>query len=161
MMEDGLAAPERSGPGCERRALLRRQHVLDRVHLSGESRDRQQVPAMASGNVLQAPVLLGRVVQRYPAREVRHRLRAGPVRVVLVPRDDAAVLRRLAEELIVPETDRALEQLRRGGQERWRPQKIVERGRRAPGAERVEEDRRRVARFVRVVLVEELAPGMG
>ncbi len=34
---------------------------------------------------------------------MRHRLRPCPVRVVLVPGDDAAVPRRLAKQLIVPE----------------------------------------------------------
>ena len=51
-----------------------------------------------------------------------HGLGARPVGVILVPGDDAAVVRRLVEELVVPEADSAVEELRGGKEERWVPE---------------------------------------
>src|SRR5438270_6713310 len=86
---------------------------------------------------------------------MRHRARARPVRIVLMPRDDSAMMRRLTEKLVVPEADSATEKLRRGHSESGIPQYVMEAGRDAPSSERVKENFRRVCGFVRVIFVEE------
>ena len=115
---------------------------------------------MRAGHVVETAVVDGAVVEGDPASQVLHGLRAGPVGVVLVPGDHAAMVCGFAEELVMPETDRTVEQLRGGDEEGWTPQDIVECGAGAPCAEGVEEDRVGIARFVRVVLVEELVRGV-
>ena len=77
-----------------------------------------------------------------------------------MPRHDAAVLGRLAEELIVPEAHGAAEQLAGGNQKSRMPEKIVKARRDAPGAERVEQHARRIGGFVGVVFVEKAVGGM-
>ena len=76
------------------------------VHVACESRDGKIRPAMTTRNVLQTAVFSRRVVKPNPARKMRKRLRARPVGVILMPGDDATVMRRLAKELIVPEAHR-------------------------------------------------------
>src|SRR5206468_2467766 len=83
--------------------LLRRQHRANGLHVAGQAGDGQERPAVAAGDVVQAAVVLRRLVEANPASEMSHRPGARPVRIVLVPGDDAAVPGRLAEELIVPE----------------------------------------------------------
>lgn len=63
----------------------------------------------------------------------------GPIRIILVPNHYPAVMRRLVEDLIVPETHRPIEQLRRSNNKRRIPQEIVKARRYAPRAERMEE----------------------
>ena len=89
-----------------------------------------------------------------------HRLGAGPVRIVLVPGDDAAMLGRLAEELIVPEADRPAEQLAGRHGERRVPEDVVKAGSNSPRAQGVKQHRVGLARFVGVVLVPQLVAGM-
>jgi len=89
---------------------------------------------VAAGDVLEAAVINGAVVQGDPAGEVLHGLGAGPVGIVLVPGDYAAMMRGLAEELIVPEADSAVEELRCGYEKGGTPEDIVECGAGAPCA---------------------------
>ena len=62
----------------------------------------------------------------------------------------------LAEELVVPEADGAVEKLRGSDQEGGIPEDVVEGGAGAPCAEGVKEDGAGVRGLVRMVLVEEL-----
>ena len=98
---------------------------------------------------------LSRMLSSRPIQQVRWAIGcgAGPVRIVLVPGDHAAVLRRLAEELVVPEPHGAVEQLARRHRERRIPEDVVERRRDPPGPEGMEQHPARVGRLVGVVLV--------
>ena len=136
------------------RMLFRRQHRLDRVHGSCQPSSRQEVPPVTARNILQAPVLARGVVERDPARQVRHRFGTCPVRIILMPRHHTAVTRRLAEQLVVPEANRTIEQLRCRNDEGRVPQQVVEGRRDAPRTERVKEHLRRVGGLVGVKLVE-------
>ena len=149
------------GTGLNAARLFLGQHGLDFVHVAGESGDREQSPPMAAGDIPEAAVLARRVVEPDPAGQVLHRLGAGPIRVVLMPGDDPAVVRRLGEKLVVPEADAAVEQLRRGLQEGGMPQDVVEARVDAPRPERVEQDVATLARFIGVELVEEVVARMG
>jgi hypothetical protein len=62
---------------------------------------------MTSRYVIQAPVLLSRIIEADPAREVCKRFCPGPIRIVLVPGNNTAVPRRLAKQLVMPEPDSA------------------------------------------------------
>ena len=115
---------------------------------------------MAAGDVLDAAVLGRGWVEADPTGEVAEGLGASPVGIVLVPRDDAAVMCGLDEELVVPEADGAAEELGGGDEEGRVPEQVVEGGADAPGAEGVKEDAGRVGGLVGMVLVEEVA-GMG
>src|SRR5688500_19648600 len=82
-----------------------------------------------------------------------HGLSPGPIGIVLMPNNDAAVMSRLVEYLIVPKPDRAFEQLRsRDGKSRV-PKKIVKSLRNSPAAQSMKEYFLRVSRFVRVEFV--------
>src|SRR5947209_802301 len=83
--------------------LLISHYSLNRVHVVRESCDGKKIPALASGNVMHAAIRARRIIQPDPARQMRHRLCARPVRIVLMPRDDSAVMRWLTEKLVVPE----------------------------------------------------------
>src|SRR5207248_11772316 len=120
--------------------LLICEHGLNRVHVVGKSGDGQQIPALAAGHVMQTAVLAGRFVEADPAGEMRDGLRARPVRVVLMPRDYSAMLRWLAEKLVVPEAHSAIEQLRCRHCESRIPQHIMETSCDAPRSERVKEN---------------------
>src|SRR3990172_1799756 len=160
MMERSFSSPEHGGDGMELAELLRSEDLPDGVHIAGETRHRQKTPAMAPGNVLGTSVLLIDVVERDPAGQVGHGLGPGPVGKVLVPGHDASEMRRLHEELVVPEAHSSPEELTRGNDDCDVPEEIVERGRDAPGAERVKENAARLARLVRMPLVEEVSSGM-
>ena len=78
-----------------------------RQHEGGVGLDgAEQRPAVAAGDVVDAAVVAGAVVEPDPARQVRHRLRPRPIRIILMPGHHAAVMRRFAKQLIVPEPDR-------------------------------------------------------
>lgn len=81
------------------------QNRVDGGHVACQSGDGQVGPAMATGNVVQASVLAVGIVESNPASEMGKRLSSRPVRIVLMPGDHTAVMRRLAEELIVPKAD--------------------------------------------------------
>jgi hypothetical protein len=66
---------------------------------------------MTPRDVLHAAVFFRRFVQTDPAGEVIERLRARPIRVILMPRHDPAVPGRLAKELVVPEANAPSQQL--------------------------------------------------
>src|SRR5207302_11013797 len=107
-MKAGLAFLQFDSDRLELTLLLICENSLNRVHVVGKSSDGQQIPALAAGHVMQAAVLARRVVEADPAGEVRDGLCARPVRIVLMPRDDSAMMRRLAEKLVVPEAHRAV-----------------------------------------------------
>jgi hypothetical protein len=65
-------------------------------------------------------------------------------------------MRGLHEELVVPAAHSSREELARGNDDGGIPEEIVERGRDAPGAERVKESAARLAGLVRMALVERL-----
>lgn len=115
---------------------------------------------MAAGDVMDAAVVASAVVEADPAGEMCHWLCAGPVGVILVPGDDAAVPRGFAEKLVVPEADGAGEELAGGERERGVPEDVVKAGAEAPGTEGVEQDRVGLDRFVGVVFVPEVAAGV-
>src|SRR4051812_24596591 len=109
---------------------------------------------------MDAAVVARAFIESDPAGEVSHRLGARPVRIVLMPRDDAAMLGGLAKELIVPEANRAAEELTGSDGERGVPQDVVKARPNSPRAEGVEQNRVRLIRFVRVVLVPQFVPRM-
>jgi len=85
------------------------------------------------------------------------RLGARPVRVVLMPGDNASVVWRLDEELVVPEAYRAAKQLRGGHEKRGIPEQVMECFADTPCSESVKEDAVGIGGFVGVVFVEEVA----
>ena len=90
---------------------------------------------MTPGDVVDTTVRLRRIVKPDPAGNMGHRRGSGPIGIILVPDHDAAVMRRLVEDLIVPEPHWSIEQLRGGNDERRIPQHIVQARCYAPGAE--------------------------
>src|SRR5262245_44274642 len=115
---------------------------------------------MAAGNVMHAAVVAFACVESDPAGEMRHGLGARPVGIILMPSNDAAVLRRLAKQLIVPKANGAIEQLTRSSCECRMPENIVKTRANAPRSEGMKEDRVRLSRFVSVVFVPQLVAGM-
>ena len=77
-----------------------------------------------------------------------------------MPRHDTPVVRRLAEQLIVPKPDRSSEQLRGRNYERGVPQNVMERLLDPPCPQRVEQNRGRITRLIRVELIEQAMTGM-
>jgi hypothetical protein len=73
----------------------------------------------------------------------------------LMPCNHAAVVRRLAEQLVVPEAGAAAQQLRGCPCNTWSPEHVVEGGGDAPCAQRVKHDLGRIGALVAVVLVPE------
>src|SRR5437868_4258832 len=138
------------------RSLLVGQHRMNRLHVARESGDWQIGPEVASGNVIQTTIVARGIVKPYPAGQVSQRLRSRPVRIILMPCDYAAVMRRFGKQLIMPEAHRAAEQLRRRHSEGRIPQQIMKTRRNAPRAEGVKERRRRVCGFVRVEFVKQV-----
>src|SRR5262245_2036247 len=135
MVERAFAGLELDRHGVSELLPLRRtEHFLDCVHVSRQAGDRQQVPAMAAGDIMHAAVVARALVEADPAGEMGHRLGASPIGIVLMPSDDAAMPRGFAKELIVPESDRAAEQLARGDGKRRMPEDVVKAGTDSPGA---------------------------
>src|SRR5438105_3383918 len=66
----------------------------------------KQSPAMTAGNILQATILFGRIIEAAPACQMCYRLGPCPIRVILVPCNYATFFWRLAEQLVVPKTYR-------------------------------------------------------
>src|SRR5213080_996602 len=101
MMKRALALLQFNRYRRELNFLFIAEHAFNRAHVIRQSGDRQKAPAMAAGHVMHAAVLARRIVQSDPARQMRHRLRARPVRIILVPGYDSAMMRRFAEELVM------------------------------------------------------------
>lgn len=135
--------------------LLIGKDLPNGLHVASETRDREQIPFVAARNVLQTAIVLRAVIESDPASEVRHRLGFSPVRIILMPGHDAAVMGRFAEELIVPHSDRAAQKLCGRDTDGGVPEKIVKPGAQSPGAEGMEENGVRSCRFVGVVFVPE------
>ena len=74
--------------------------------------------------------------------------------------DDRTVARRLDEQLVVPESDRAAQKLFRHPNDSRQKQQIMERGRYAPGAECMEKYGSRIARFVDPILIPSRVRGL-
>lgn len=68
MMESALSLFQLHGDWLELLLLFIGENGLNRVHVAGQARDRQEGPAMATGNVLQAAVVARGVVEPDPAR---------------------------------------------------------------------------------------------
>lgn len=77
-----------------------------------------------------------------------------------MPDDDAAVMRRFVEDLIVPEAHSATEQLRRGNNKRRMPKHVVQTGLDTPRAQCMKQDLLRVRRLVRIELVKQFVTRM-
>src|SRR5687768_3247422 len=110
---------------------------------------------MAPRYVMHTTILPRGIVQTYPARKMSHRLRSGPIGIVLMPDHNSAMLRRLIEKLVMPEADRALQKLRRRHTKSGVPQKIVKARRDAPGSQRMEENFLGIGRFIGVKLIKQ------
>src|SRR5438067_6927401 len=136
------------------------QDRLDSVHVISEPCHRQEIPAMTAWNIMDATVFPRRIVEANPARQMRHRLRPLPVRIVLMPGDHPAMMWRLYEKLIVPKPHRATEQLRCRHQERGIPKQVMKRRRNAPRTKSMKKHRCRIRRFIRVKFVEEIVTWM-
>ena len=147
-MKRRLTLSEFNGHRLELFFLLSCQNTLNRIHVIGQAGDRQQVPTMAAGNVMNAAVFARGIVEANPAGEMGHRLGAGPVRIILMPRHYAAMMGRLVENLIVPKAHRPVQKLRRRHQEGRVPQQVVKRCGHAPRTQRMKENLARVSRFV-------------
>src|SRR5947208_812682 len=112
MMERAFARLQLDGNGMRELLPLRRSEDLaNRIHVSRQARNRQKLPAVAAGDIVNAAVFARAFVQADPAGEMGHGLGAGPIGIVLMPGHDAAVLRGLTEKLVVPEADRAAQKL--------------------------------------------------
>ncbi len=86
-------------------------------------------------------VVVCAIVESYPARQMRHGLCASPVRIVLMPRHDTAMMRRFAEQLVVPKSDGPIQQLASRNGDGWVPEQIVKRLTNSPGTQRMKQDR--------------------
>src|SRR6267142_2051693 len=92
---------------------------------------------------------------------MRHRSGSGPVRIILVPGNNAAVMGGFVKDLVVPKAHCRSEQLRGGHQERRIPKQVVKCRTNTPSTKRMKESSGGVSRFVGIVFVEEFASGMG
>src|SRR5437660_1875510 len=120
-------------------SLLVVQNYADCIHVASKSRYGQIWPTMTPCNVLQAPVLTGRIVKANPAGKMSKRLSSRPIRIVLMPGHYSAMMSRLAEELVVPEANRAAKKLHRRDGESRMPQEIVKSRRYPPCAQGMEQ----------------------
>ena len=77
-----------------------------------------------------------------------------------MPCDNAAVLGRLAEELIVPESHGPAEQLAGRHRERRRPEHIMKAGRNPPRPQGMKQHFRRIDRFVGMKFVKQIVSGV-
>ena len=134
MMERSLAFFQFDRHRLELFLLCIAQHGVDRLHLLREAGNRQEMPAMTTGNIMHAAVLARRIVQADPTGEMGHWCCPCPVGIILMPCYHAAVMRRLTEKLIMPEAYRATQQLRCGHQEGRAPKYVVKSGCRSPGS---------------------------
>ena len=118
-------------------SLLIVQDCADCIHVTRESRLRQVGPAMILRRIAstRSP---GRIVKANPAGEMSKRLRSRPIRIVLMPGHDSAMMSRLAEKLVVPESNRSAKKLRCRDRECRMPQEIVKAGSYPPCAQGME-----------------------
>ena len=91
-MEGALAALQFNGNGKERLLLLGREYGHDFIHVPRKARYRQQLPAMTSRNIVEAPIVAVAIIQGDRTSEVRHRLGARPIGVVLMPGHHAPMM---------------------------------------------------------------------
>jgi len=70
-----------------------------------------------------------------------------------MPSDHSAVMRGLAEELVVPEANGSAQELRRGNGKSRMPEQIMKAGRDSPRAKGMKKHMIGIARFVGVVLM--------
>src|ERR1700726_4756869 len=103
---------------------------------------------MTPCNVLQAPVLMGRIVKANPAGEMSKRFSSRPIRIVLMPGHYSAMMSRLAEELVMPEPNCSAKKLPGRDCKCRMPQEIVKAGRYPPCAQGMEQHVIRIPRLV-------------
>src|SRR5258708_17159712 len=140
MMERGSAFLQFNRDGVLKlTSLFLVQDCIDSGHISCQPGDGQIRPAMAASDVMHASVITVRIIETNPASQVGNRMGSGPVRVILVPGHNSAVMSGFAEQLVVPEANGAAQQLRRRNSKCRVPEQIVKAWRGAPGAERMEQ----------------------
>src|SRR4026208_1241967 len=103
---------------------------------------------MTAGHVMHTAIVARRIIDADPAGEVGQRRGPGPVRIVLMPDNYAAMMGRFVEDLIVPEPDCATEQLRGGNNKRLVPEQIVQARLDTPRTQRMKEDAFGIGRLV-------------
>lgn len=104
-----MAVMDRRLPGSHRHGNRFETSTLGQVFQNRlerciEWQGRQQRPPMTTRNELKAAALLVAIVEQDVAGNVAGWLRAGPIRVVLMPRHNTGMVRRLSKHLIVKET---------------------------------------------------------
>src|SRR5215204_714726 len=87
-------------------SLFWSQLTQNRIHVVSEISSRQQIPAMAAGDVVHTAVFTCGIIETNPTRQVGHWLSPGPIRIILVPDNYTAVMSRLVKQLVVPEANR-------------------------------------------------------
>src|ERR1051325_300504 len=111
MMKRGFTFPQLDRHRFEFSFLLRSECIPDHVHVVCKVLAWQEVPAMATRNVMNAAVFARGIVQTDPTRQMGHRLSSGPIRVVLMPDNHGSMPGRLVKDLVVPEPHCTLQQL--------------------------------------------------
>jgi len=149
MVEHRFSGLQRAGHRLELRLLFGGQEIEETIHIAGEHRLFQQSPAMASGDIVQASVFGGGIIESEPAGEVLYRTCPCPVGIILMPGYDPAVEGWLIEELIVPEAHGMVAEELAGRHHKGRiPEDIMVAGRDPPGAQGVKNHLGRVGGFV-------------
>src|SRR6187549_3197915 len=87
----------------ERLPLFVRKNRKNCVHVACQTGYRQIGPEMAAGDVVDAAILLIRIIEANPAGNVREGLSARPVGIILMPCHDTTVMCWLGKDLVVPE----------------------------------------------------------
>src|SRR4029453_5719817 len=89
-----------------------------------------------------------------------HRLRPGPIGIVLVPDHYSSMMRRFVKNLVMPEPNSAAQQLRGRHSERRMPKNIVQTWENPPRTERMKENLLRIGRLVQGVLIQQFVSRM-
>src|SRR5512139_1759710 len=99
MVETGLTGFQDDRYRFECCTLILGKNAEDGIHVAGEISSRKKVPFVASGHVMNAAVLFVRIVQTDPTGQMSDRLCSRPIRIILMPGDDAPVKRGLYKKL--------------------------------------------------------------
>ena len=75
--------------------LLITQDFTYGLHVTGQACDRKEIPEVAARDVIHTTIIDLAVVQGDPASEMSQWLSSCPIRIILMPRHDASVERRL------------------------------------------------------------------
>ena len=139
MVEDRRTSLELDRNRLECAFLTLVEDTFDALPLTERTRDRKEIPAVASRNVLQTAVLDRRLVECDETAHMGHGLAVGPIGVILVPCDAAALAGLLVEELVVQQTHAAAKDLRTRNHNAWMPDEIVKHRSEPPGSEGVKQ----------------------